>query len=98
MSQADRIILILGDGNRSRGVALLSEITGVSPSGVHRWSYPKGRGGSGGHIPVQYHQSILDGARAREISLSPADFFDRHVTSSHPASITRADAVPEDVQ
>jgi len=75
MSQAERVIAKIAPNDRTTGVAILAEIAGVHPSRVHRWTYPKDREGTGGIIPAQHHQRILDGARERGIDLSPADFF-----------------------
>lgn len=60
----------------SRGVVVVSEITGVHSSRVHRWTYPKERGGTGGTIPSQHQQVLLDGALARGLGLRPSDFFE----------------------
>jgi len=70
MSPAERIIEKCG------GAAVVAELADVHLSRVHRWTYPKDRGGSGGVVPSQNQQRILDGARARGIDLAPSDFFD----------------------
>ena len=69
MTQADHVISKCG------GVPVVSEITGASVSRVYRWRMSKDRGGTGGLIPSSHHVAILNGARARGIDLSPADFF-----------------------
>ncbi len=70
MSPAERVIQKCG------GHAVVAEMTGVHVTRVHRWTYPKEKGGSDGLIPSQHQQKILDEARARGIDLEPADFFD----------------------
>jgi hypothetical protein len=70
MNQAQRIISKCG------GAQAVAEITGVHPSRVHRWGYPKEKGGSDGVIPARHHQKLLEGARKRGIKLRPADFFE----------------------
>ena len=53
-----------------------AEMVGVSISRVHRWTYSKERGGTGGIVPSGHQQRLLDEARKRGIPLEPADFFD----------------------
>ena len=67
-TQAARII-------RLCGIETLARWAGVSTTSVYRWDHAKEKGGSGGLIPVTYHQAILDGAIAEGISLTPDDFF-----------------------
>lgn len=67
-SQAARITRICGVENLVRW-------TDRSPKQVYCWSYPKEKGGTDGVIPSTHHQAILDGARAENIPLTPADFF-----------------------
>lgn len=56
----------------------VANMVGVSISRVHRWTYPKDRGGTDGLVPSKHQQPLLDKARELGISLSPADFFDAH--------------------
>jgi hypothetical protein len=58
------------------GPQVVAEILGVDVSRVHRWTYPKERGGSDGIIPTRHQQRLLDEARSRGIELEPADFFE----------------------
>ena len=57
------------------GPQAVAEILGVDVSRVHRWTYPKERGGSDGIIPTRHQQRLLDEARKRGIELEPDDFF-----------------------
>lgn len=57
------------------GHQAVAEMAGVHVSRVHRWTYPKERGGTGGLIPTQHQQKLLDEARDRGIDLGPSDFF-----------------------
>ncbi len=45
-SQASKIIEKFGGARR------LASLIGYRPSGVYRWMYPKGKGGTGGYIPT----------------------------------------------
>jgi hypothetical protein len=76
MNPASRVISICGSGDFSRGVAIISDITGADRSRVHRWTYPKERGGTGGVIPSQHQQRILDWARENDVPLRPEHFFE----------------------
>lgn len=67
---AERIIEKCG------GPKALASLVGVDLSRVHRWTYPKAKGGTDGRIPSRHHQKLLDRARENGISLSPADFFE----------------------
>ncbi|MGB8601619.1 MAG: hypothetical protein WCD42_05410 [Rhizomicrobium sp.] len=70
MNIAKRIITKCG------GHAVVAAMTGVHVTRVHRWTYPKSRGGTGGLIPAQHLQTILAEAQKRGIALSPSDFFE----------------------
>lgn len=70
MNPAQRVIEKCG------GPQAVAEMVGVHVSNVHRWTYPKARGGSDGFIPSQQQQTLLTAARARGIELEPADFFE----------------------
>lgn len=78
LNPASRIVALLG------GPQTTAELAGVHISRVFRWTYPKARGGTGGLVPAQHQQRLLDQARARGIALEPDDFFlrssddDRH--------------------
>lgn len=70
MNPAQKIIEKCG------GHAKVAEMIGVHVSRVHRWTYPKDRGGTDGLIPTQQQQALLEAARSRGIALTPSDFFD----------------------
>ncbi len=70
MNPAQKII------DKCGGVAAVAEMVGVHISRVHRWTYPRERGGTDGLIPSQQQQPLLEAARQRGIDLTPADFFD----------------------
>lgn len=57
------------------GVSVVAKLAGVHVSNVHRWTYPKAKGGTGGTVPSKKQRAILDGARKRGIKLTPDDFF-----------------------
>ncbi|MDX2287498.1 MAG: hypothetical protein NW217_01575 [Hyphomicrobiaceae bacterium] len=42
---------------------------------VRRWEYPKEKGGTGGLIPSDCQQTLLDAARAEGKDLRPEHFF-----------------------
>ena len=69
MTPAQRVIEKCG------GEAAVAKMAGVHISRVHRWTYPKERGGTDGRIPSKHQQPLLDSARAQGIDLSPEDFF-----------------------
>ena len=69
LNPASHIIALLG------GPQATAELAGVHISRVFRWTYPKARGGTGGLVPAQHQQHLLDSARARGIALEPSDFF-----------------------
>lgn len=68
MDVATRIIEKFG------GAYALADKLGCRPSTVYRWTLPKKRGGTGGHVPQRQHQKLLKLARKHSISLSYADF------------------------
>ncbi|MBV9549825.1 MAG: hypothetical protein JO256_09160 [Alphaproteobacteria bacterium] len=70
MTIARRVIDIIG------GPTKVSEIAGVAVSQVHRWTWPKSRGGTGGLIPAAHQQVLLNYAREHGLQLHPEHFFD----------------------
>lgn len=69
MSVASDIIAKFG------GVQKVADLTGLSATQIHRWTYERERGGTGGLVPTKHQQPLLDAARERGIDLSEADFF-----------------------
>lgn len=67
---ADRIISLCG------GPQTVSKWLGISPTSVYRWTYPKGSGGTGGHIPRKHIEPLLEAAGRRGIPLTLQNFFD----------------------
>ncbi len=57
------------------GHKVVAEWLGLSVTSVYRFTYSKERGGSGGLIPAEHQQVILEKAKERDIELSPSDFF-----------------------
>jgi|SRR5690349_12723482 hypothetical protein len=101
MTIAGKIIDKLG------GAQKVSDITGLSISQIHRWRWPKNRGGTGGLVPAPHQQPLLDYARANNLPLGPDDFFEpvavsgdgkagsRHAPqSAQPAKPRHADQRP----
>lgn len=70
MNPALRII------DKCGGFRAVAKMLGVDVSGVHRWTYPKERGGTDGRIPSRRQQPLINAALAAGIPLSPTDFFD----------------------
>lgn len=69
MEPASSIIKMCG------GFAAVAEMVRRDKTRVHRWTYPKDRGGTGGLIPSDCQQELLGAARARGIDLRPEHFF-----------------------
>lgn len=67
------------------GHRAVAEMVGAHVSRVHRWTYPKERGGTGGLIPSAQQAPLLAAARARGIPLEPADFFADQAGASEAA-------------
>jgi len=42
---------------------------------VRKWRLPKEKGGTGGMVPTDHAQRLLDEAQVRGIDLRPDDFF-----------------------
>lgn len=77
---ADVVIEKLG------GVDAVAAVCGVDRSTIHRWTYEKKKGGTDGRIPTQWQQTLLNHARANEIALTPADFFDPEPAQTEQAA------------
>lgn len=69
MEPAKTIIELCG------GFAVVAKITGRDETRVRRWTYPKSKGGSGGLIPAECQQLLMDEARRRGLPLAPEHFF-----------------------
>ena len=57
------------------GFRTVAAMLGVDVSRVHRWTYPKARGGTDGKIPHAHQDRLMELARAKGIKLRYADFF-----------------------
>lgn len=57
------------------GTHKVAAIVGRHPSRVFRWTRPRELGGTGGLIPSDLQQCLLEGARAAGVDLTPDDFF-----------------------
>lgn len=71
MEPAKTIIEICG------GVEAVAEMTGRDKSRVHRWAYPKEKGGSNGLIPAEVAVGLL--SKAAHLGLRPEHFFPEQV-------------------
>ena len=60
---------------KSGGAQVVADWCEVDVSNVHRWTYPKDRGGSEGLIPARHQQIILERARKAGVDVQPSDFF-----------------------
>lgn len=80
------------------GAAELAEAVGRSVSRIHRWTYPKSRGGTDGEIPggTKMLTSILAAARDRQIPLSIGDLVlnGRHKSTLPREQTSRRQAPP----
>ncbi|RVU14937.1 hypothetical protein [Methylobacterium oryzihabitans] len=61
------------------GPARTSRAIGLSRSTVSKWTYPKHRGGTGGHVPHWHISKIIDFAKANNIKITENDFTPRIV-------------------
>jgi hypothetical protein len=59
----------------SGGVDAVAAICGVNRIQVHRWTYTKAKGGTGGLVPSQHQVTLLEWARENDVALTPDDFF-----------------------
>lgn len=67
MTPARKVILLFG------GHTAVSHLLNVDRPQVHRWEYPRERGGTGGRIPARHHPTLLRLASERGIPLTLAD-------------------------
>jgi aspartate carbamoyltransferase catalytic subunit len=74
------------------GPEAVAAMVGIHPSNVHRWTYPKDKGGTDGRVPTRHHRKLIEAARAKGITLTPDDFFHGAAT----ATVTPAPAVATD--
>lgn len=58
------------------GFRAVSRITGRSENQVRKWTYSRERGGTGGLIPAQFQQRLVEATRFTETPITPDDFFD----------------------
>lgn len=79
MEPASTIIEICG------GFRAVAEMTGRNVSNIHRWTYPKMKGGTGGRIPTEMQDKLLAEANRRGLPLGPHHFFGSLQTSGGAA-------------
>jgi hypothetical protein len=65
------------------GHQAVADMLGVDISRVYRFTYPKERGGTDGHIPSKHQGRLLEEARKRGLKLRPADFFAPSVSAGN---------------
>ena len=58
------------------GIESTARLVGRHRSVVNRWLRPKDKGGTGGIVPAEHQQKLLNKAKAEGIELSPNDFFE----------------------
>ena len=73
LEPATKVITICG------GFKAVAEITGRDQTRVRRWTYPKDKGGTGGTVPVECQQMLIDEARKGTFPLKPEHFFPEKV-------------------
>lgn len=69
LEPANTVITICGGFAATARMAARSEVR------VRRWTYPKEKGGTGGLIPSDCQQVLLDVARSQGMDLRPEHFF-----------------------
>ena len=52
----------------------VAEIVGRTPETVHKWRWPKSKGGTGGLIPSTPQKKLWEAAVRGEVDLSAEDF------------------------
>ncbi len=57
------------------GPQVVASMLGIDLASVHKWKYPKARGGTDGRVPTGRQHELLKRARAAGIDLVPDDFF-----------------------
>ena len=68
------------------GPEAVAAMVGIHPSNVHRWTYPKDKGGTDGRVPTRHHRKLIEAARAKGITLTPDDFFHGAAPAAAPAT------------
>lgn len=69
MEPANTIIQLCG------GFQAVADMTGRDVSRIHRWTYSKEKGGTGGVIPADVQAQLLSEAVRRGLPLTPHHFF-----------------------
>lgn len=57
------------------GPQAVADMLRVDLTTVHKWKYPKARGGTDGRVPTGRQHELLKRAREAGIDLTPDDFF-----------------------
>lgn len=70
LDPARTIIAFLG------GVHRVREITGSHISNIYRWMMPRDKRGTGGKVPYETADQLLDYAKENGVDLRGDDFFD----------------------
>lgn len=68
-------IILAFESIHEYGDAYIATHLGIRRSTVQKWAYPLVRKGSGGRIPIKYHQRLIELAAERGFELKPSDFF-----------------------
>ncbi len=71
---------------RLGGVSAVARAAEVSTVTVNRWCYPPERGGTGGFIPRQHHQKIIEFAESAGVPLTLGAFVDERIARAIPTA------------
>lgn len=63
------------DGKLALGLNAVAAVTRAHRTSVYRWMLPTASGGTGGLIPSQHAQSLVEYAQRTHMDLGPEDFF-----------------------
>jgi hypothetical protein len=87
-----------GPDRRARaGASVIEALLGLSPNVVGRWRRERAKGGTGGHVPAQYHEALLWWSDVLGLDLTPDDF---HLTADERRAWREAQGpldVPDDL-
>lgn len=69
------VFKLLGKGNIDAGVRRMAALLDRDPATIHKWKYPRSRGGTGGYIPTRSLTDMRIACRLEGILIRPEHLY-----------------------
>ena len=74
-TQALEVLKLFGGGNINYGVKVVADIVGRDVATIHKWKYPRSKGGTGGYVPTHALTKLKKVARLEGVLITPEHLY-----------------------